>query len=58
MSYAKDEFEYIFKALTAELNALGPPTFTYAEWRLKYSQHKYNRKRKMKLACDTQGNLI
>jgi len=42
----KDEFNKLWNALVIELNSHGPPNFTAQEWKAKWSQHKYNRKRK------------
>lgn len=44
-SIEKDKFKERWRNLIRELNDLGPPTFTDSEWKLKWSQHKYNKKR-------------
>lgn len=36
----------MWSILTAELNSIGPPSFTDVQWKAKWSQHKYNKKRK------------
>lgn len=41
-----DKEKLLWKNLIRELNELGP-TFTDLEWKLKWSQHKYNSKRKL-----------
>lgn len=39
----------LWEALSIKLNAAGPPTYTIAQWKKKWTSHKYNvnaRKRK------------
>ncbi|KAJ6639462.1 hypothetical protein Bhyg_12207, partial [Pseudolycoriella hygida] len=46
-SIGKKKFSELWAKLTCELNSDGPPTFTESQWRFKWSQHKYNKKRKL-----------
>lgn len=50
-----DELDLLWNNLTVELNSIGPPTHSMAEWKQLWSKHKYSEKRKRLLA---KGALV
>lgn len=42
----RDTFNNLWAKLTAELNSIGPPAFSDAVWKRKWSIRKYNKKRR------------
>lgn len=44
--------------LTLDVNALGPPNYTAAEWKRKWIDHKYNIRRKKRKTAGESSNQI
>lgn len=40
-------FERLWNDLTVKLNSVGPPVHSNVEWKRVWSEHKYNKKRKL-----------